>query len=828
MSKKIYGVPVTTPLNPKKFGPGTVYVGTGEIPEGYTFQIDPEGEDILAAYVKTVNGIAPDGNGNVEIAGGPSEVNAELQGIRVGWDGTQYDNAGEAVRKQVSSLSEKIANQWDAIMGDGLRTYPAWMGGTYVDFSTGVTLTPMDTEPYNKTRKRTVNPVFIRGGSIITIADGYVCQPLPLDSNGKTSTTLTYYSAYIVPTDAYYCFVIKASDGGDISGIDANDIFSCSTNTEIQSNTKRLDAVETMLYDGIVMIPVEWENGTFYDTNVGSYVNKYDAVPFNKTRQRTTKGFELPPCEVIAADGYLVNVFGVTVNGLYSKIETTTGYVPKTTIENAGVYWILVKAEDDSDISSVDMTAVVLIQSVSLTEKINRTMAQVGITTHPEWEAGTYVSFTSGDKLSKLDGTYSKTRQRVNPLWLFSGCEIESTNGIVFNVLRLSDNHLIASTSGYASKATIYEDGLYAIVAKSVNDGDISTMDMHDSIVFITASRKPKNVFDRGMVYWSPVQNGLEYIPTVTVDAVRHNFTSPVDNILSDWRQLVANSNGYLTLIEKGKDASGEYDIFHVIAKETGYNQWCFGTTKPKIILGAGVHGNERESVYALYYLIYDIVHNWRQNKVLEYLRFNCDLVIMPLDNPWGFANNISRNSNDVQLNWNFDDKDHSIGYKTDNVVAGNAPFSEVETQYMKQTIDENVDAVVYFDFHTCGAGVDAEQIFTYHDFAPNHKRTDYNMLMMNAARQHLEYCNRHYPIDYNLDTIEGKIYGFLNGNSPGGYSYSYSESLGVHGHVVECGCHLPGKDRVESFYSAENLTAAVRTFGQWLQVALETIYKSI
>ncbi len=44
MSEKIYGRPVTTPMNPKKIVP----------------------DDI----VKTVNGISPDENGNVEVSGG--------------------------------------------------------------------------------------------------------------------------------------------------------------------------------------------------------------------------------------------------------------------------------------------------------------------------------------------------------------------------------------------------------------------------------------------------------------------------------------------------------------------------------------------------------------------------------------------------------------------------------------------------------------------------------------------------------------------------------------------------------------------------------------
>ena len=43
----------------------TVYVGSGEMPEGYNVQIDPEGE--TPAVVYTVNGKEPDENGNVMV-----------------------------------------------------------------------------------------------------------------------------------------------------------------------------------------------------------------------------------------------------------------------------------------------------------------------------------------------------------------------------------------------------------------------------------------------------------------------------------------------------------------------------------------------------------------------------------------------------------------------------------------------------------------------------------------------------------------------------------------------------------------------------------------
>lgn len=51
-----------------------VYVGSGEMPEGYNIQIDPEGNEVFNP-VLSVNGVKPDKNGNVEIeAGGGSGI----------------------------------------------------------------------------------------------------------------------------------------------------------------------------------------------------------------------------------------------------------------------------------------------------------------------------------------------------------------------------------------------------------------------------------------------------------------------------------------------------------------------------------------------------------------------------------------------------------------------------------------------------------------------------------------------------------------------------------------------------------------------------------
>lgn len=54
-------------LNSLKGKSAQIYVGTGEMPEGYAVQIDPTVAPY--DYVQTVNGIHPDANGNVLVEG---------------------------------------------------------------------------------------------------------------------------------------------------------------------------------------------------------------------------------------------------------------------------------------------------------------------------------------------------------------------------------------------------------------------------------------------------------------------------------------------------------------------------------------------------------------------------------------------------------------------------------------------------------------------------------------------------------------------------------------------------------------------------------------
>lgn len=451
------------------------------------------------------------------------------------------------------------------------------------------------------------------------------------------------------------------------------------------------------------------------------------------------------------------------------------------------------------------------------------------------YETGSFVNFNNGVTIKKNNNSpYNTTRQRTASAIVIGEQIIKAADGYKINVFRVDKNNVIQESSGYTDYVYTTNGSIYWFVVKSDSDSNISNVDIN-SVVSILApvGYENRSIFARNNTYWIPVQNGLEYTPQCTVDAAKFSYTADVRHILNAWRDLAADSNGYMTITEYGKDASGTYDIFGVSAKPKSYSAYRYMTQRPKIILVSGVHGVERESVYALYYLFYDIVHNWKNDKVLEYLRWNVTFEMIPCANPYGFQYNIYYNSNGVNINHNFDDADHSIGYGEDvndtGTEMGEYAFSEPEAQYMKELFDKNPDATVYFDFHTKGNSLSVtDSTFCYHDFDPNYQGDKYNLEMINAARRHIDYLNIHYPIDYALDTDANKTYGYIIPNTLGGHAHSYTMSIGVYGHIIECPCNLPSKTDETDYYSNENLIAAVRSFGQWLQIAMETIYKIV
>lgn len=189
------------------------------------------------------------------------------------------------------------------------------------------------------------------------------------------------------------------------------------------------------------------------------------------------------------------------------------------------------------------------------------------------------------------------------------------------------------------------------------------------------------------------------------------NATVDIDAIHTAFDALVTASNGYITKTDLGV----AYDTYHAFQYSTvpAGLHISGGLSLPKVAILCCMHGNEKMSAYAMHYLMYDLVHNSTKNPVLSYLRTNCQIVFVPITNPWGFLNTSRWNENGVNLNRNFptynwDDYDDETSVIGGINYKGTAPASEDQTKLMMAFLRRNYDAAFAIDLHTNGTNTSA------------------------------------------------------------------------------------------------------------------------
>src|SRR5699024_4322447 len=151
----------------------------------------------------------------------------------------------------------------------------------------------------------------------------------------------------------------------------------------------------------------------------------------------------------------------------------------------------------------------------------------------------------------------------------------------------------------------------------------------------------------------------------IVTDDIEHDFTafsersfgnaeavsvqsSEIDTLFSS---LASSSGGYVKKNSLGTSVNNE-SIYEIelnalkIPSTQGVDQ-----LKPKVVILGSVHGNEKTPAFALYNFVKLLTNHWKENKLVEFLRFNVDFKIIPIGNPDGFNSNGRRNANDVDIN---------------------------------------------------------------------------------------------------------------------------------------------------------------------------------
>lgn len=180
----------------------------------------------------------------------------------------------------------------------------------------------------------------------------------------------------------------------------------------------------------------------------------------------------------------------------------------------------------------------------------------------------------------------------------------------------------------------------------------------------------------------------------------------------------------------------------------------------PVILCDGSIHGFEKNSTYGIYCFLYDLVNNYSENPVLQAIRNNVTIKVIPVVNPWGFDRNEYGNANGVNLNRNFDTSDWTADEGT-----GSTPFDQPESAIVRDWIlASEPDLMAYFNTHTNGmwsATSFTEANAVMPKFYASNGDKYYNRLAFVTAR-HIEIQTNEFAELYNFDipTFFGRYQG--------------------------------------------------------------------
>lgn len=276
---------------------------------------------------------------------------------------------------------------------------------------------------------------------------------------------------------------------------------------------------------------------------------------------------------------------------------------------------------------------------------------------------------------------------------------------------------------------------------------------------------------------------------------------STIANLYTAYDALQSANPTYITKRLLGNDASGTIPIYEYRFKPS----ITTGTSRnhPKILTHAGIHGGEEPSVYTLYYVLKNICEDWKNDKLLEYLRWNIDFIVIPCINVWGFEPRIRENANGVNIQKN---PKHNGAYAGESDAGPNA-WSEPEAQYIRNMILDNPDAFYYCDIHSAGTG-DVPGSLMLHGLPGG---VVYDADLDNSARYNIEKMTREFQKNYSLP-YDGTILGNITQTYTGS-TRSYASSLGMKASAVETFYRLPNE---ASANSTNTLKANCEFLANW------------
>lgn len=308
--------------------------------------------------------------------------------------------------------------------------------------------------------------------------------------------------------------------------------------------------------------------------------------------------------------------------------------------------------------------------------------------------------------------------------------------------------------------------------------------------------------------------------PTIP-DSSIGSENSLIDYTLTDWYNLydnlVSQYPDYVSKILLGNDASGN-EIYKYIFSPEGVPDHNSGMVTQgvndylNVLITTGTHGIEIDAIYSLAMMFEQICTNWKNNKMLEDLRWNVKFTVIPFVCPYGLQNLQRKNINGVDLLRNFPNAWVIGSHDPDSTsYRGESPLSELEAQYVYNVYsEEKWDYVT--DFHNFF--VNDENNFLWNGAT--------NDFMQQLSFKYIRKMSNKWKKEYEfLPQDDGYSIGYSNFNKTGIYYEAFLD--GIMSNLTET-CAIFPHDPNGKNYNSITMTASVEAITNWLYIVYRNL----
>ena len=319
---------------------------------------------------------------------------------------------------------------------------------------------------------------------------------------------------------------------------------------------------------------------------------------------------------------------------------------------------------------------------------------------------------------------------------------------------------------------------------------------------------------DSSEVYTAPI------LPDVSVNSPDNIRGLQHQDIYNLYDELVASYPDYVTSQLLGVEATGKeiyrYDLKPPISDRTSKNQ----VRIPKVIVISGTHGFEKLAVWVNYQLARLLCESWEEHEGLENLRWNVHLIMIPVQNPYGYSNinqntgnvdGLRGNSNGVDIARNF-----PTGWRKGDpesvTYGGEYALSEIEAQLVDQLISDELKDLIYVcDFHNFA---------TTNGTIWNASNSNFHI---NLAEQLIRTMTSKWKKEHSfMDTFSISDVGYADmGGPPGSVGKHATVEYGVHGGTFEVSELLPFLEN-EARNSPLTVKFGMDAFINWLNLVVK------